>query len=324
VCDATSGKNTSPKFDVGRNFCNKLWNAARFVVMSIEHVAPEPVDELKWSMADRWIVSRFNRTVEEANAALRSYRFDQYAKACYDFFWRDFCDWYVEASKPALRDPNRAGQVANVLAATLDGALRLMHPMIPYITEVLWWRLCDVRPERSLPGRIQGSMSKRLMRADWPTVGDFSQAAEHIWPRIQEVVTVIRNLRNEHKVDPRKPVSVSIKSSTPDAAMQVRNHKVEIELLATCKVKDVGQDVAAPPNSAKTQAAGCEIYIEDLVDTAAEQQRTTKRREELTKQVAQLQGRLSNEGYIAKAPPNLVQQTRDQLAAAEAELKKLS
>ena len=323
VRDATTGKNTSPKFDVGRNFCNKLWNAARFVLMSIENVAPEPVDELRWSMADRWIVSRFNRTVEEANVALRSYRFDQYAKTCYDFYGRDFCDWYVEASKPALRDPKRAGQVAAMLATTLDGALRLMHPMIPYITEVLWWRLNEVRPERGLPGRIEAATSKRLIRAPWPGVGDFSQAAEHIWPKVQEIVTVIRNLRNEHKVDPRKPVSVSIRSQSSDAAMQVRNHKVEIELLATCRLKDVGTDVAAPPNSAKTQAAGCEVYIEDLVDTAAEQQRATKRREELTKQVAQLKGRL-NEDYIAKAPPKLVQQTRDQLAAAEAELAKLS
>jgi valyl-tRNA synthetase len=161
------------------------------------------------------------------------------------------------------------------------------------------------------------------MRADWPTVGDFSQAAEHIWPKIQELVTVIRNLRNEHKVDPRKPVSVSVKSGSPDAAMQVRNHKVEIELLATCRLKDVGPDVVAPENSAKMQAAGCEVYIEDLVDSAAEQQRTVKRREELTRQIAQLMGRLSNQGYIAKAPPNLVQQTKDQLAAAEAELAKL-
>ena len=322
--DATTGKNTSPKFDVGRNFCNKLWNAARFVLMSIENVAPEPVDELKWSMADRWIVSRFNRTVAEANVALRSYRFDQYAKACYDYFWRDFCDWYVEASKPALRDPNRAGQVSNILATTLDGALRLMHPVVPYITEILWWRLNDVRPERGLPGRIEGATSKRLIRAAWPSVGDFSQAAEHIWPKIQEIVTVIRNLRNEHKVDPRKPLSVSIRSQSNDAAVQVRNHKVEIELLATCRLKDVGPDVTAPANSAKAQAAGCEVYIEDLVDTAAEQQRMTKRREEVTRQIAQLEARMSSPGYIAKAPPNLVQQTKDQLAALKAELEKLS
>src|SRR3954454_3405659 len=89
--DATTGKNTSAKFDLGRNFSNKLWNAARFVLMSIENMKPEPIDELKWSMADRWIVSRFTRTAGECNDALANYRFDQYANAFYDFFWRDFC-----------------------------------------------------------------------------------------------------------------------------------------------------------------------------------------------------------------------------------------
>src|SRR5258706_16119492 len=150
VHDPATRKNTSPKFDIGRNFCNKLWNAARFVLSSLEaregEAPSEPssgfpsgtaartearppgdaIDETQWTLADRWIVSRFNRAVESANAALADYRFDQYAKACYDFFWGDFCDWYVEAIKPALRDPARKEQTAHVLAALLDGALRLM------------------------------------------------------------------------------------------------------------------------------------------------------------------------------------------------------
>jgi valyl-tRNA synthetase len=321
--DSATGKNTSPKFDLGRNFCNKLWNAAKFVLSNLERITPEPPDELKWSMADRWIVSRFNRTVQQANGHLRNYRFDHHAKACYDFFWGDFCDWYLEAAKPALRDPNRAGQSANVLASVLDGALRLMHPMIPFVTETIWWKLCEVRPERGLPGRLMGCASKRLIRAAWPQVGDFAQAAEHIFPKIQEVVTVIRNLRNEAKVDPRKPVSVSIRAMSKDAARQITDHKVEIELLATCELKQVSIDMTALPNAAKVSAAGCDIYIEDLVDAAADKQRAGKRADELTKLIAQLKGRLSNEGYTAKAPPHLVQQTKDQLAQAEAELAKL-
>src|SRR5439155_11516518 len=120
---------------------------------------PPTADNVGGFIADNWIVSRFNRTVAEANSALESYRFDQYAKVCYDFFWRDFCDWYVEAAKPAMKDPARQVQTANVLAATLDGALRLLHPIIPFITETIWWKLCDVRPERGLPGRIMGCTS---------------------------------------------------------------------------------------------------------------------------------------------------------------------
>jgi valyl-tRNA synthetase len=317
------GRNTSDKFDLGRNFCTKLWNAARFTISNIESIPPEPADEAKWSMVDRWIVSRFNRTVEEANAAIKAYRFDVYAKACYDFFWRDFCDWYVEATKPAMKDPARAGQTATVLAALLDGSLRLMHPIIPFITETIWWRLCEVRPERGLPGRIMGCMSPRLIKAAWPTAGSFSEAAEHVFPKLQEVVVAIRNVRNDYKVDPKKPVTVSIQCPGEDATMRVMESREMIELLATCKFATIAPKVTPPPNSVRVPAAAAEVFVEGLVDAEAEKQRDTKRRDELTKLIATLNGRLNNAGYVAKAPPQLVDQTKKQLADAEAELKKL-
>src|SRR5258706_448553 len=285
------GRNTSDKFDLGRNFCTKLWNAARFAISNLESHKPEAVDEMKWSLADRWIVSRFNRTVEESNAALKVYRFDVYAKACYDFFWRDFCDWYVEATKPAMKDPARAAQTANVLAAVLDGALRLMHPIIPFITETIWWKLNEVRPHRALTGRLEGSPhSPRLIKAKWPSVGSFSEAAEHIFPRIQEVVVAIRNVRNDHKVDPKKPVTVSV-IAPPEPTRQLTENREIIELLATCTLRQVGPDIQPPPDAARISAAGCEIFIEGIIDPGAEKQRTEKRTEELTKNIAALKGR---------------------------------
>jgi valyl-tRNA synthetase len=320
---APLGRMTSEKFDFGRNFCNKLWNAARFVISNIESVPPEPADESKWSIIDRWIVSRFNRTVDEANKALTAYRFDAYARACYDFFWRDFCDWYVEATKPAMKDSARAGQTANVLAAVLEGSLRLLHPVVPFITETIWWRLCEARPERGLPGRIMGCTSKRLILAAWPQVGDFSQAAEHVFPKLQEVVVAIRNVRNDYKVDAKKPVIVSIKCPGEDATMRVKESREMIELLATCKFATIAAELTPPANSVRVPAAAAEVYVEGLVDAEAEKQRDTKRRDELTKLVATLNGRLGNAGYIAKAPPQLVEQTKKQLAEAEAELAKL-
>jgi valyl-tRNA synthetase len=322
--DSTTGKNTSPKFDLGRNFCNKLWNAARFVLMSIEKLKPETVDELKWSMADRWIVSRFNRTAAECHDALANYRFDQYAKACYDFFWGDFCDWYVEASKPAMKDAARAGQTANVLAATLDGSLRLLHPIVPFITEQIWQRLCAVRPgKREIHSRIEGSDSPLCIRALFPIDSkNYSDAAEHIWPRLQEIVISIRNARNDYKVDAKRPVTVSIKAPG-DSARQILAHQPEIELLAICKLANAAPDATAPRDSTKLIAAGCEVYLEGLVDKAAEEARAGKRREELLRQESALKGRLENAGYLAKAPPHLVQQTRDQLSQVQAELAKL-
>ena len=325
TADAPLAKPTSDKFDAGRNFANKLWNAARFSLSNLADGggASTPVDESRWSLADRWIVSRFNRTLDDANGALAAYRFDQYAKACYDFFWRDFCDWYVEASKPAMKDPARRDQSAHVLAAVLDGTLRLLHPMVPFITETLWWKLNAVRPHRGLPGRLECPPSARLVHASWPTVGDFSEAAEVIFPKIQELIVAIRNLRNEHKADPKKPVTVSI-AAPPEPKRQIDANREMIELLAACTLAQVEPTLPPPANAARATAAGCDIYVEGLIDPAAEGQRIAKERDRLIKQQASLQGRLQNPAYADKAPPQLVQKTRDELLAVEAELAKLA
>jgi valyl-tRNA synthetase len=321
--DAKTGKNTSPKFDIGRNFCNKVWNAVRFAIMNLAEVKrAEPADEARWSMADRWIVSRFNRTVAACDDALTNYRFDQYAKSCYDFFWGDLCDWYLEAIKPAMRDPQRAAQTANVLAAVIDGSLRLLHPMIPFITETIWWRLNDVRPQRGLPGRLECQPSPRLIKAAWPKVGDVAEAAEALFPKLQEIIGAIRNLRNEYKADPKKPVTVSI-SAPDEAARTLESNREIVELLAICTLGQVTPNLAAPAKAARATAAGCEIFVEGLVDEGADQERKTKRRDEVDKLLTTLRGRVANTAYVAKAPPHLVKQTHDQIAELEAELAKL-
>ncbi|QOV90530.1 valine--tRNA ligase [Humisphaera borealis] len=327
TADMPVAKNTSSKFDLGRNFCNKIWNAARYALGSLEAIGstladPTGVDESKWSMTDRWIVSRFNRTVAECNQAIADYRFDVYAKSLYDFFWRDLCDWYLEAIKPAMRDSARAPQTANILASLLDGSLRLMHPAIPFITETIWWKLNEVRPQRGLPGRIDCPPSPRLVTAAWPKVGDVSEAAEHIFPKVQELITGIRQIRNERQVNPKQVVAVSINCPSERARSVEMNREV-IEGLSLCTLKEVGPDVQPPAGAAKLLSAGCEIYVEGLVDEAAEKVRIEKRREELTKLIAGMEGRLSNEQYLAKAPPKLVQQTKDQMAAMKAELERL-
>ena len=327
--DPATGKNTSPKFDIGRNFCNKMWNAARFAMSNLEnhkHRTRSRAVDAGFSLFDRWILARLSATIDEVNDALKSYRFDPYAKACYDFFWRDLCDWYVEAIKPAMRDPKRAGTTSAVLAATLDGALRLMHPVLPFITETIFWKLNEVRKERTIPGVIELDPSDRLINARWPRAGHFSgkpseDPNEHR-PRLQEIIGAIRNLRNEHKVDQKRVVSVSIKT-TGDIGSHINANREVIELLAMCTLKAIDPNLAPIPNAAKSQASGCEIFVEGMADEAAEQQRVAKRCEELKKSIAALKGRLSNESYIAKAPPHLVQQTKDQLAAAEKELESL-
>jgi valyl-tRNA synthetase len=152
--------------------------------------------------------------------------------------------------------------------------------------------------------------------------GKPSEDPEQIVPKLQEIIVAIRNVRNENKVDPKRVVSVSIKP-TGDIAQHIETNREVIELLATCTLKSMDAKLATPANAAKAQAAGCEIFVEGMADEAAEQQRIAKRCDELKKSIAALKGRLSNESYTAKAPPHLVQQTKDQLAAAEKELAAL-
>ncbi len=320
-----NGKNTSDKFDIGRNFCNKIWNATRFALQNLADIPAEPRTlNSEPSLADRWILSRLMRAIKEADQAIGDYRFDVYARACYDFFWRDLCDWYIEIVKPELKAGPRRQQAANVLSAALDAGMRLMHPMIPFITETIWWKLNEVRPNRSLPGLIDLPIHKRLILSQWPTYNTalVDDAVEASFGKLQEIIAAIRNLRNEHKVDPRKTVMASILAAA-DVIDLIEPNKATIELLAMCTIRAISPALTAPPNASRTSAAGCDIFVEGLVDVDAEKQRIAKRREDLSKQIAAMKNRLSNESYAAKAPAHLVAQTRQQLADAEAELAKL-
>ena len=326
--DEATGRNTSPKFDLGSRFANKIWNAARFVLMQIEGVAKAPTEDAPPSanqtakvltLADLWVLSKLNRAIDEADAALAEYRFDQYAKTCYDFFYRDFCDWYVEAVKPQMKDPARAASTARVLASVLDALLRLMHPLIPFITEKLWWQLNAIYPQRGVMGRIECPPAERCIRAKWPRRGEFAEAAEHIFGNVQEIVEAVRKARSDFKVEPRKPITVAIRSDE-ETAHRLLSLKASIEGLATCTLVGIGPKTSEPTGATYATAGGCDIYMEGLTDPAAERTRLSARKTELTKSISAMQGRLGNAGYVAKAPPHLVKQTQDQLAAAEAEL----
>jgi valyl-tRNA synthetase len=349
--EAPLARSTSDRFDFGRNFCNKLWNATRFVLTSIQNRTTENTEStekntnsisssvssvnsvVNHSLADEWIISRFNRTVAEIDESLKHYRFDQYAKSIYDFFWRDFCDWYLEAAKLQLKNPATAPATSEVLAACLDGGLRLMHPVIPFITERLWWELNEVRPARGVPQLLcsatepphvhAGLPSPRLINAPWPIVGPFNEDAEHIFSKLQGLIATIRTLKNDHQAN-QKIVTVSLAPPGEQATQITIDNKQLIEELAGCKLKEIKDKLPQPPDTIHAIANGaCDVYIEGLVDENADKVRIAKRREELKKLITTLNGRLSNEGYVAKAPPHLIEQTRKQLTDAEDELKKL-
>jgi valyl-tRNA synthetase len=318
------GRNTSDKFDLGRNFCNKLFNATKFVVSHLESTGKPDFKREDLALADKWILSRLMRTIGEVDAALAAYRFDVYARSCYDFFWRDVCDWYLEVNKQTLRDPKEAGRIGSILAAVLDASLRLMHPMIPFITEMLWQKLNDIRPDRSLPGLYEPKSHKFLIHAAWPIVNPstISETDEITFTKIQESITAIRNLRSEYKVDQKHNLPLSI---IPQAGFGeiFQTNVGTINLLSTSTATILAPNSPPIPGSVRASTSSAEIFVAGLVDANAEKQRLLKRQQELKQQVLTLQGRMSNESYIAKAPPHLVKQTQDQLAAAQAELAKI-
>jgi len=319
---APLARNTSSKFDNGRNFANKLWNAGRFVLGVLEDVKPgDGGPRALLESADRWILSRLGRTLWDVDRALSEYQFAHYAQQVYDFFWRDYCDWYLEAIKPVVREDSEAGQAARATAAAcLDAVLRMLHPMMPYITERMWKQLNSVAGQRGAPG-VTLAASELCIVAPWPAAeGVIDGAVEAAFDLSREVVVGIRNVRNQYNVPPRQTLTVSIQAAG-DAATTLRDSQTLIQTLAGCAITQVGDDVKPGDDAATAVVGNIEVYIAGLIDAGAERERLTKRRDELSQSIKALEGRLSNKGYVEKAPAHLVQQTRDELDSQTAELK---
>jgi valyl-tRNA synthetase len=307
-------RNTSSRFDLGRNLATKLWNATRFALAN----APAPagsVDLAKRPALDRWIVSRVARAVHRADAALAEYRFSEYAAACYDVLWRDFCDWYLEAAKPTAKaDPERQA----VMLACLDAIVRLAHPAMPFVTEALWPALQARRA-----GDVQGlalPRSEMLATAAWPVASPslVDAEVEGSFARLQSLVDSIRKIRGDRQVPPRKRIRLC--AAPKASALCVASDGI-VESMA-------GLEAVVPVASRASGGAafpfeGEECWLDGLVDQAdagAERGRLEKLIADRRRAVQGYQGKLGNAGYVAKAPPKVVEETRAMLASAEADL----
>ena len=313
--DEVSGKNTSPKFDLGRNFCNKLWNAARFALGILSPAdMPASIDPADLTLPDRWMLTRLREASREIDAALNEYQFSAYAKALYDVVRRDFCDWYLEAIKPTAKTTH-AQQAA--LRVTLDALLRLCHPVIPFITEAIYERLAPIT-QPAIPGFTLAPPTKAglLATAGWPVVD-----AELVFPsdaarfeRVRDLVDAVRQLRSQHQVAPKQRIDLHV---TSDLATEVAAAGGIVEALAGLEAVST----AAPEgSSAAFTFDGVEHHASRLagqVDEAAETQRLEKQLAELDSTIANLEKRLSNPGYVEKAPEKLVNDTRRELERAK-------
>jgi len=315
--DMPMARNTSPKFDIGRNFANKVWNATRFALGRLDGVdnTGRVVDPAKARFVDRWILARLQETVAALESAFDRYHFNEVANTLYDFIWRDVCDRYLEAIKSTIDDDSDQ-QV--VLAAVLDAVLRILHPVCPFITEALWPHVAEVRT-----GEVAGlelPANDLLAGARWPVVdtalADASVVAE--FERADALVAAIRNVRSEQQVKPRRMITMHIPPALSPLLTAAGGYA---ESLAGVALVEVGD---APAGASPLVFEGKQVALSDMVDAAdagAERDRLTKKAGELEKQIGGLEGRLANKGYVDNAPAHLVEETRAQLAATQADLE---
>ncbi|WP_353250473.1 valine--tRNA ligase [Salinisphaera sp. T31B1] len=319
------------RFDLGRvegyrNFCNKLWNAARFVLMQVgEDFTPADDQAVALSAADRWIVSRLQATEAEVARQFDAYRFDLAAKAIHDFIWHAFCDWYLELVKPVLNAPasdaERAG-TRRTLVQVLEATLRLAHPLMPFITEEIWQRVAPLALGRALAADGESISVQPFPRTD-PARLDLDAEAEIEW--LQAVIAGLRTIRGEMDIAPKQKIPVCVARAQATDRERLTRHRSAIDFLAGVESIDEIQAEDAP-ESATALVGHMQLLVPlaGLIDQEAELARLDKRLAKLEKDLNGIRGRLSSDSFVAKAPAEVVAKAREQQADVERELGELT
>lgn len=326
-------KLSKDKIDQGRLFANKLWNASRFVLMNIlpeegEVVDSQPIDLTQLSLMDRWILSRYNTAVREANRLLSEYKFGDLADMLYEFVWNGFCDWYVEYAKKQMQDPALRANTQRILLHVLSGSVRLLHPIMPYITEEIYQKL----PHQNLTDKALNS----VMIAPFP-LADEALIDEGISQRIDYVLEVVRSLRNirqQYTVPHPQPISATIITTEAqereaiETGRGILNHFIKLETL------DVQDTVNGKTEHAAVNVVGHSrivVPLEGLIDIGQELDRLRKKMTTLIKEQEQLYKMMSNFDFLERAPVDVVeknkarlQEVNKQLSALEEQLASLS
>lgn len=341
------------RFEYGRNFCNKLWNAARFAMLNLtsdecretsareessaegrvasagQQAGSSPFSVTQHSslstqhlpIEDRWILSRLATVTDEVTSLLSVYKFDAATRTLREFVWNEFCDWYLEMIKPRLRDEALKPTAQRVLVTVLDTILRLLHPFTPFITEELWQRLNEIAPSRGLP--TPAAASAAIIVAPWPELpAAWKDAAlEARFQRLQDLIVAVRNVRGSYNIAPSVAVSVSVRCSS-DVAVDLEQVKTQFESLAKATLTAAGPDIARPKASASFSLGDADGFLplEGLVDLDAERKRQQKEADKLRGFIAGTEKKLSNESFVAKAPAEVVAEIRQTLANQQKQL----
>ncbi|MCC8464722.1 valine--tRNA ligase [Photorhabdus bodei] len=303
-----------------RNFCNKLWNASRFVLMNTEgQDCGQHGGEMALSLADRWILAEFNQTVKAYREALDTYRFDMAANILYEFTWNQFCDWYLELSKPAINKGSEAEVrgARHTLIEVLEGLLRLAHPIIPFITETIWQRVKMVKGIEADTIMLQPFPEFAQEKTDELALTDLE------W--IKEAIIAVRNIRAEMNIAPGKPLEVLLRNADAGAQRRVAENLNFIQAmgrLSSVTLLSTGEEA---PISVTKLINGAEVLIPmaGLVDKEAELSRLNKEIEKLDKEIGTIESKLSNEGFVSRAPEAVVAKERERLASCNTSKEKL-
>jgi valyl-tRNA synthetase len=321
---ATQGRDVV--FDMGRvagyrNFCNKLWNAARYVLMNTEGqdtgLGEEPVE---LGVADRWIISRLQRAEREVIEAIEGYRFDQATQALYEFAWDEYCDWYLELSKQVLTGESSESAkrgTRRTLVQVLDALLRLAHPLMPFVTEEIWQRVAP------LAGVSGSSISTQTFPLPDKRLLDPEAETEIEW--LQAFLLGVRRIRAEMNLAPGKPLDVVLnQGSAADRARLKRNHNY-LQRLGRLDSIDWLAAEAQEPDSAIALVGELRILIPmaGLIDKTAELARLDKEINRLDKEQQRLEAKLTNQNFVAKAPPEVVAKERDKAESVRVALEQL-
>ena len=304
-------KVSDERFEYGRNFANKLWNASRFVLMNLDGVDNKPIDREKLTLVDKWILNQLNETAKTVNQYMKEYRIGEIAHELYDFFRSEYCDWYVEISKIQLQDADLKRNTQRVLRYVLDMSLRMLHPIMPHITENVWGLI---------PGEKETSA---LIIAKYPVYEEalsFPKEAEEM-KLVFETITSLRNVRQSFNIPTSATVDVEIRAEGKEKEIFT---EIEAYIRRLAKVNNITyaeMNVPTPPKSAAAVVSASKLVVPlaDLIDLDAEIKRQEKKLEKLTNEKNSLEGRMKNEKFVANAPKELVEQTNARIAEISAQ-----
>ena len=314
------GAVVSDRFELGRNFCNKLWNASRFALMNLEGYTCREVDDDELLVEDRWILSRLSTVTRQVTDYLAGYHFADAARTLYDFAWDEFCSFFVEMVKSRLQDSQGKAVAQRVLAYTLDTLLRLLHPMVPFVTEEVWQRLNEVAPERGIEQLTAGAES--IMIAPWPQaqVSWEDPEIEARFAHFQEVLRGVRDIRARQNVPPRQQIAFSVRCDKETAEL-LGPMEPYFRSMAGAEPTGFGPKVEAPALSANAHISGMEVFVDlaGLIDVEAEIARKQQELDKLAKFIEGKRKKLENKNFVDRAPEAVVQKEREGLADLESQ-----